>query len=57
MLGFEAPDTGEIDVPDDIKRVEYFLNKSTNPIHQRLIKSIIILPKKKKMKHRVCHIW
>ena len=39
MLGFEAPDTGEIDVPDDIQRVEYFLSKGTSPIYQRLVNS------------------
>ncbi len=36
MLGFETPDTGEIDVLEDIQRVEYFLNKGNNSVHQRL---------------------
>lgn len=36
MLGFEAPDTGEIDVPDDIRRVEYYLSQSTSRIHEKL---------------------
>ena len=26
MLGFEALDTGEIDIPEDFKRVEFYLN-------------------------------
>ena len=38
MLGFEAPDTGEIDVPEDFKRVDYYLDQSSNSIHQHLIK-------------------
>ena len=37
MLGFEAPDTGEIDVPEDFKRVEFYLNQSQNSIYDFLI--------------------
>ena len=36
MLGFEAPDTGEIDIPEDYKRVEYYLNSNTNTIYEYL---------------------
>jgi CMP-N,N'-diacetyllegionaminic acid synthase len=36
ILGFEAPDTGEIDIPEDFKRVEFYLNSSENSIHQYL---------------------
>ena len=36
MLGFEAPDTGEIDIPDDIKRVEYYLSQSSSSIYEKL---------------------
>ena len=28
MLGFKAPDTGEIDVPEDFKKVEFYLSES-----------------------------
>ena len=38
MLGFEAPDTGEIDVPEDFKRVEFYLSQSNNSIHKSLLK-------------------
>jgi CMP-N-acetylneuraminic acid synthetase len=38
MLGFEAPDTGEIDIPEDFKRVEFYLNSSSNSIYQYLKK-------------------
>ena len=38
MLGFEAPDTGEIDIPEDFKRVEYYLNSSGSSIYQYLKK-------------------
>lgn len=40
MLGFDTPDTGEIDVPEDFKRVDFYLNQSKNSIHQHLIKSV-----------------
>mgnify|MGYP000445084150 CR=1 FL=1 len=40
MLGFEAPDTGEIDIPEDFKRVEFYLNQVKSSIHQHLIESI-----------------
>ena len=30
MLGFKAPDTGEIDVPEDFKKVEFYLSSSKN---------------------------
>jgi CMP-N-acetylneuraminic acid synthetase len=36
MLGFEAPDTGEIDIPDDIRRVEYYLSQSSSSIYEKL---------------------
>ncbi len=36
MLGFEAPDTGEIDVPEDIRRVEYYLSKESNTTYKHL---------------------
>ena len=36
ILGFEAPDNGEIDIPEDFKRVEFYLNSSVNSIHQYL---------------------
>lgn len=39
MVGFEAPDTGEIDVPEDFKRVNFYLNQEKNSIHQHLIES------------------
>jgi hypothetical protein len=38
MLGFEAPDTGEIDIPEDFKRVEFYLNQTDNSIHKYLQK-------------------
>ena len=37
MLGFEAPDTGEIDVEEDFKRVEFYLDSSGNSIHEYLL--------------------
>jgi CMP-N,N'-diacetyllegionaminic acid synthase len=37
MLGFEAPDTGEIDIPEDFKRVEFYLSNSSNSIYQHLV--------------------
>jgi len=37
MLGFEAPDTGEIDVEEDIKRVEFYLQKAPNALQDYLI--------------------
>ena len=37
MLGFEAPDTGEIDVPEDFKRVEFYLSNLNNSIYQYLV--------------------
>ena len=36
MLGFETPDTGEIDIPEDFKRVEFYLNQSENSIYNYL---------------------
>ena len=36
MLGFEVPDIGEIDIPKDFKRVEFYLNSSSNLIYQYL---------------------
>ena len=36
MLGFEAPDTGEIDVEDDFKRVEFYLDSTGNSIYEYL---------------------
>ena len=36
MFGFEAPDTGEIDVEEDFKKVEFYLQNSNNPIFQYL---------------------
>jgi CMP-N,N'-diacetyllegionaminic acid synthase len=36
MLGFETPDTGEIDVEEDFKRVEFYLQNSNNSIYQSL---------------------
>jgi hypothetical protein len=36
MLGFEAPDTGEIDIPEDFKRVEFYLNSGKNTIFDYL---------------------
>ena len=36
MLGFETPDTGEIDVPEDIRRVEYYLSKESCSIYDCL---------------------
>ena len=38
MLGFEAPDTGEIDIPEDFKRVEFYLNNCENSINKYLKK-------------------
>ena len=37
MLGFEAPDTGEIDIPEDFKRVEFYLSTTNNSIYQKLL--------------------
>ncbi len=37
MLGFEATDTGEIDIPEDFKRVEFYLSTSNNSIYKKLI--------------------
>jgi CMP-N,N'-diacetyllegionaminic acid synthase len=39
MLGFEATDTGEIDVEEDFKKVEFYLQNSKNPIYQYLKKN------------------
>jgi len=39
MLAFEVPDTGEIDVEDDYKKLEFFLNTSTNSVHEYLKKN------------------
>jgi hypothetical protein len=36
MLGFETPDTGEIDIPEDFKRVEFYLNSGKNTIFDYL---------------------
>lgn len=36
MLGFETPDTGEIDTPDDFRRVEFYLNSGKNTIFDHL---------------------
>ncbi|MDC1450355.1 acylneuraminate cytidylyltransferase family protein [Candidatus Thioglobus sp.] len=36
MLGFETPDTGEIDIPEDFKRVEFYLNSKSNNIYEHL---------------------
>ncbi len=36
MLGFETPDTGEIDVPEDFKRVEYYLSKESCSVYDYL---------------------
>ena len=38
MLGFEAPDTGEIDIPEDFKRVEFYLNQKDSSIYKYLQK-------------------
>jgi CMP-N-acetylneuraminic acid synthetase len=38
MLGFKTPDTGEIDIPEDFKRVEFYLNQIDNSIHKHLHK-------------------
>jgi len=38
MLGFETPDTGEIDIPEDFKRVEFYLNNCENSINKYLKK-------------------
>ena len=38
MLGFEAPDTGEIDIPEDFKRVEFYLNQKDISIYKYLQK-------------------
>lgn len=39
MLGYETPDTGEIDVPEDFKRVEYYLSANLNTIYEHLMKN------------------
>ena len=39
MLGFETPDTGEIDVEDDFKKVEFYLSKNKNIIYDKLCKN------------------
>jgi CMP-N-acetylneuraminic acid synthetase len=36
ILGFETPDTGEIDIPEDFKRVEFYLNSEKNTIFDYL---------------------
>jgi CMP-N,N'-diacetyllegionaminic acid synthase len=36
ILGFEAPDTGEIDVEDDFKKLEFYLSTSSNSVHKYL---------------------
>jgi CMP-N-acetylneuraminic acid synthetase len=36
MFGFEAPETGEIDVPEDFKKVEFYLSNSNNSIQKYL---------------------
>jgi CMP-N,N'-diacetyllegionaminic acid synthase len=36
MLGFETPDTGEIDIEDDFKKVEYFLSRQPGLIVEYL---------------------
>ena len=36
MLGFETPDTGEIDIPEDFKRTEFYLNSGKNTIFDYL---------------------
>jgi CMP-N,N'-diacetyllegionaminic acid synthase len=38
MLGFKTPDTGEIDIPEDFKRVEFYLNNSNSTIFNFLLK-------------------
>tara|TARA_B100001059_G_C17821407_1_gene578509 strand:- start:1967 stop:2713 length:747 start_codon:yes stop_codon:yes gene_type:complete len=38
MLGFETPDTGEIDTEEDFKKVEFYLNKTKNKIFDQLSK-------------------
>ena len=38
MLGFKTPDTGEIDIPEDFKRVEFYLNNSNSSIFNFLLK-------------------
>ena len=39
MLGFEAPDTGEIDIEEDFKRVEFYLSNSKNSTYDHLLKN------------------
>jgi len=39
MLAFKAPDTGEIDVPEDFKRVEFYLSQIDNSIYKHLQKA------------------
>ena len=39
MLGFEAPDTGEIDIPEDFKRVEFYLSQTGSSIYEYLQKT------------------
>jgi CMP-N,N'-diacetyllegionaminic acid synthase len=38
MLGFKTPDTGEIDIPEDFKRVEFYLNNNNSSIFNFLLK-------------------
>ena len=40
MLGFEAPDTGEIDVEEDFKRVEFYMNKELRDVTSILTQKI-----------------
>jgi len=37
MLGFEAPDTGEIDIEEDFKKVEFFLAREKHPVLEALL--------------------
>lgn len=36
MLGFESPDTGEVDIEDDFKKLEYFLHNQEFSIYNAL---------------------
>jgi len=36
MLGFEAPDTGEIDIEEDFKKLEFYLSNSSNSVYDYL---------------------
>ena len=53
MLGFEAPDTGEIDVEEDFKKVEFYLQNSKNLIYQYLKKKLLTLKIRHSEKYRV----